>query len=262
MDQALKVLAALDPPKRLFREKDVIRETAAVCPALQSRIQMPGANRDKFTIGMAAAFNKIHEAFEATGQVKILEGIDEDFLSETDALLASTPKELDYIFPELPLIMKMMEKAHAAGNKSEAEAGIVLAFVTVARELLDSASLIPPDEPTLMEEDEAIETEEKEGDPTDGSPSASNMDFSLKKNPPYRPDITMIVKNLVDAGLRVDLINLKPMEENGEISFAIRSPFPDKRFDTVAKINALFMKATGRGIQLVSESPIDFLFKI
>lgn len=266
---ALKILAATDPPRRLLIEDDTLKEVASLCPALLTRIQQPGAGRDKFTIGIMASFNRIHIAFDQNDLGNILREVTDDMMAETDALLNDTPKELKYVLDQLPLIMDLMEESEASGQKSESLGGIVLTYVTVARHLLDSSVS------SAMADASGVELEEGDGPPVGGSPILDQSDGynpaipspdHLKPTSVYTPDVKDVLKNLISAGVNMNDIQIKPhITKNpggDDIVFKICGPLPRIDFDTIAKINAMFLKATGRGIHLESETPVNFTFQV
>lgn len=269
--QALKILAATDPPKRLLIDDDTLKEAAGICPALLARVRIPGAGRDKFTIGIMASFNRILIAFEQNGLIDVLREITDDMMAETDALLSDSPKELSYVFDKLPLIVKMMEASHKSGTKSDAQGGIVLTYVTIARHLIDSS--VSED----MKDASDVEMEEEDGPPVGSSPILAPADsFNKDLNsttaensnpqPTYSPDVKDVVKKILDSGVHMDSIQIIPYhDERGDgkdIAFKITGPLPDVNFETIARINAMFMKATGRGIALESEGPVHFIFRV
>jgi hypothetical protein len=264
--QALKILSATDPPRRLLIDDDTIREVAAICPALLARVQVPGAGRDKFAIGVMASFNRIYIAFEQTGCAEVLRDITDDMMAETDALLDTAPKELDYVFQQLPLIMDLMEESERESQKSEALGGIVLTYVTVARHLIDSSVSAVAEDVIGIEEEEDLPPVGTSPilDPTDGSMEDLQ---AVEPAAAYSPDIKDVLKNLVGAGVKMNEINLKPQivkQPKGPdiIVFTIEGPLPKLEFNTIARINAMFMKATGRGIALSSEAPVNFTFQV
>jgi len=256
MTQAIKLLASIDPPKRLLINEQVVQEAAEACPALRSRLSIPGSGNDKYTIGLVAAFSKIWESFEAMSVSSVLSGITENYLGDTDAIMANNANELSYVFEEIPLIVKMIEDS--AKEKSEAKAGIVLAFVTVARYLISQA--IPAaDDFEESQENEIVALGEPEKVPVP-QPKRS-----------YRPDIRDVVGDLMKAGIPWDMISIVPiMSKDGSVGFEIRGAVSKEalagnvtvKFDSVAKINALFLKATGKDVSLKSEAPIYFSLEI
>jgi len=255
MTQAIKLLASIDPPRRLLINEQVVQEAAEACPALRSRLSVPGAGNDKYTIGLVAAFSKIWESFEAMGLAGDLAGVSENYLGDTDAILANNSNELSYVFEELPLIVEMIEAS--VNEKSESKAGIILAFVTTARYLISQAIPAAKDLEELQE-DEIVALSEPEKTTTP------------QPRKGYRPDIRDVVGDLMKAGIPWDMINIVPIMQDGNVSFEIRGTISEEsvggnesvKFDSVARINALFLKATGKGVSLKSESPIFFSLEV
>lgn len=264
---ALKILAATDPPKRLLIDDETLREVANICPALLARIQAPGAGRDKFTIGIMASFNRILISFEAIKMTSILSEITDDMMAEVDALLSDSPKELNHVLTELPLILELMEESGDADQKSEALGGIVLTYVTVARHLMESV-ISDVASGIIEESEEPIVSISPFVDPSDGYKEAETT-APEPQNPastPYFPDIKDVVKKLASAGVNMKEIQIQPhvitRPTGDDIIFRISGPLPHVDFDTIAQINAMFMKATGRGISLESSVPVNFTFQV
>jgi hypothetical protein len=190
-------------------------------------------------------------------------------ISEVDALLADSPMELDYIFNELPLIVKMMEEARESGIQSESQGGIVLTYVTIARHLIDSGLM-----ESIPEDSSDAQAEEEDLPPVGSSPILGSSDESIEPSmavqtpipapkSSYSPDIKDIVKKLVDAGVDMSMLQIIPRKDHkGDIAFKICGPLPQVSFETIARINAMFMTATGRGISLESEVPVNFVFQV
>lgn len=235
MNSALKILSATKPPTQEFINEESINEAMDACPLLGSIYH--NRTKDPFYSGLTSALSTIYDALSSAGEEMVMTELSQEGMVETDDAMTRQAEDL---VADLPYVQEVMGEEGDGPTASTFRAGVVLGFVVVAEKLKGKGE---------EKEEEAPKVEAPEPDEV---PTAESYG-----------DLTAVLYSLRQAGLSLDGIKITPEVIDGNIKLAIRGSLgnePD--FETIAKLNAMFLTIGGRGIQLKTESPIEFYFEV